>query len=370
MLLLAISFALDPAVEGRRPPRARRSRCSSSGRCRSSSSAACSAAGSRAPGSPSSSCGCARPRRSTRRRRRCGRRCATRSSCSACGCRSAATYVGTDGSRFLVPEEDVARVSTLVAGEDGVPVAVLVHDRTLLDEPELLEAVAAAARLSLERNRLLAELRARLDELQRERDFIASAVNASPAFFGVIDLDGGVLRFNDALVESERGSRRRGRPRPPVLGGVPRAATMRRTRTRRRARRGAGRARAPLAHARRGRGVRRLVAGRRSRTARGRPRLLFTGLDVSERVRHEDELRRERDFLTSVSRATPSLLCAVHRPTARSTGAASTRPSPRRRGSTTRARSAGSSGSSSSRRSMVSAVREAFRLRGRHRRPR
>lgn len=221
-----------------------------------------------------------------------------------------ATYVGTDGRPFLVPEEDVARVSTLVAGEDGAPVAVLVHDRTLLDEPELLEAVAAAARLSLERNRLLAELRARLDELQRERDFIADAVNASPAFFGVIDLEGGVVRFNDALVNASGiadDDAVRGRPFWEVFvveedSEAVRAVVL---------------AAAPGEHEHRWRtrgGGEAFVAWSLTpiTDGQGQPRLLLTGLDVSERVRHEDELRRERDFLTSVSQATPSLLCAVH----------------------------------------------------------
>src|SRR5205814_540022 len=57
----------------------------------------------------------------------------------------------------------------------------------------------AAARLSLHRNRLQAELRARLTELQLERDFIADVVNASPAFFCVTDLEGRIIRYNEPL---------------------------------------------------------------------------------------------------------------------------------------------------------------------------
>jgi PAS domain S-box-containing protein len=221
-----------------------------------------------------------------------------------------ATYVGTDGRPFLVPEEDVARVSTLVAREDGAPLAVLVHDRALLEEPELLEAVAAAARLSLERNRLLTELRARLDELQRERDFIASAVNASPAFFGVIDVEGGIVRYNDALVNASGipdDEAVRGRPFWEVFAVAEDADAVREVVL----------AAAPGEHEHRWR----LHDGGEAHVAwsltpitdgQGRPRLLLTGLDVSERVRHEDELEREHHFLSSVSRATPSLLCAVH----------------------------------------------------------
>jgi hypothetical protein len=84
-------------------------------------------------------------------------------------------YVDPNGRAFEVPTEDVERIATMVASETGEPVAVIVHDRALLDEPELLEAVAVAARLALHRNRLQAELRARLDELQRERDFMRDA---------------------------------------------------------------------------------------------------------------------------------------------------------------------------------------------------
>ncbi len=40
-----------------------------------------------------------------------------------------------------------------------------VHDPSLADEPELLDAVTAAAEIALENARLHAELRARLEEL-------------------------------------------------------------------------------------------------------------------------------------------------------------------------------------------------------------
>jgi len=220
------------------------------------------------------------------------------------------TYVGTDGKQFTVPEEDSARVSTLVAGADGSPVAVLVHDRTILDEPELLEAVVAAARLSLERNRLQADLRARLDELQRERDFIASAVNASPAFFAVMDTEGGIVRFNDALVNAsgvEDDESVRGLPFWEVFASAGDADAVR----------DAIIGCVPGEHENRWRTTdgEAVVAWSVTGIAdgQGRDRLLLTGLDVSERARHERELQRQRDFLTIVSEATPSLLCAIHR---------------------------------------------------------
>src|SRR6184192_2137333 len=92
--------------------------------------------------------------------------------------------------------------ATRIASEDGEAIAVIVHDRALLDEPELLDAVAVAARLALHRNRLQAELRARLDELQRERDFMREVVNAAPAFFCVLDLEGRIIRFNETMIRA------------------------------------------------------------------------------------------------------------------------------------------------------------------------
>ena len=51
----------------------------------------------------------------------------------------------------------------------GEPMAALVFDRSLEDEHELLDGVAAAAGIALENGRLRAELRARLQELQGSR---------------------------------------------------------------------------------------------------------------------------------------------------------------------------------------------------------
>ena len=52
---------------------------------------------------------------------------------------------------------------------DGARVAALLHDPSLLEEPELLDSVAAALSLSLENTQLHVELRARLEELRGSR---------------------------------------------------------------------------------------------------------------------------------------------------------------------------------------------------------
>jgi signal transduction histidine kinase len=58
---------------------------------------------------------------------------------------------------------------------DGERVAALVHDPALDDEPELLDAVSAAAGIAVENDRLHAELQARLEELRGSRGRVIEA---------------------------------------------------------------------------------------------------------------------------------------------------------------------------------------------------
>ena len=65
-----------------------------------------------------------------------------------------------------------------VLEHDGKRLAALVHDPALLDDPELVEAVGAAASLALENARLQAELRAQLAEVRASRARIVEAGDA------------------------------------------------------------------------------------------------------------------------------------------------------------------------------------------------
>ena len=67
--------------------------------------------------------------------------------------------------------------STFVA-RDGQPIAVLLHDPVLEHNAELVASVCAAASLTLENERLQAELRARLLELQASRARLVQATDA------------------------------------------------------------------------------------------------------------------------------------------------------------------------------------------------
>jgi signal transduction histidine kinase len=60
---------------------------------------------------------------------------------------------------------------------DGEPVGVLVHDAAALDDPGLVDAVAAAARLAVSNARLQAEVRARVAELAASRRRIVEAAD-------------------------------------------------------------------------------------------------------------------------------------------------------------------------------------------------
>lgn len=86
-----------------------------------------------------------------------------------------AGYIDGNGRPVQVapgsPERALARIE-----RDGEPLAVLIHDRTIDEEdPGLVEAVASAARLALENERLTAQVRAQLEEVRASRARIVEA---------------------------------------------------------------------------------------------------------------------------------------------------------------------------------------------------
>jgi signal transduction histidine kinase len=84
------------------------------------------------------------------------------------------SWADQDGNSAALPGPDSGRQVTLVKQKDE-PIAALVYDATLGDEPELVAAVSAAAGIALENGRLQAELRARLQELQGSRSRVVEA---------------------------------------------------------------------------------------------------------------------------------------------------------------------------------------------------
>jgi signal transduction histidine kinase len=84
------------------------------------------------------------------------------------------TYADVDGRALTLRELAQGRATTLI-DRNGKHVAALVHDPSLQDEPELLNAVTAAAGIAVENGRLQAELKARLVELQGSRARVIDA---------------------------------------------------------------------------------------------------------------------------------------------------------------------------------------------------
>ena len=85
-------------------------------------------------------------------------------------------YIGPDGAPVVVEaggERSVTRVE-----RDGRPLGALVYDTSLDDDPELVEAVTAAAAIAIDNARLLAETEAQLAELKASRERIVAAGDA------------------------------------------------------------------------------------------------------------------------------------------------------------------------------------------------
>jgi signal transduction histidine kinase len=85
------------------------------------------------------------------------------------------TYADADGRPVQLPRDRVRAVTRLE--HDGEPLAAIVHDPSLLEEPRLVKAAGAAARLALENAQLQADMRAQLAQVQDSRVRIVTAAD-------------------------------------------------------------------------------------------------------------------------------------------------------------------------------------------------
>jgi signal transduction histidine kinase len=85
-----------------------------------------------------------------------------------------AVFVDTEGRVLALPDAGSGRSVTVVERE-GQPVAALIHDPAVLEDPGLLEAVTSAAQLAAANTRLRAEVQARVEELAASRRRILEA---------------------------------------------------------------------------------------------------------------------------------------------------------------------------------------------------
>jgi PAS domain S-box-containing protein len=96
-------------------------------------------------------------------------------------------YASADGQPLV--EDGHRRVS--VVEHAGRPTAALLHDPLLLDEPELIDAVTAAAGLWLDNERLQATLRS-------QYEFLETIVNAAPSLLCSLDREGRIANLNES----------------------------------------------------------------------------------------------------------------------------------------------------------------------------
>jgi len=90
---------------------------------------------------------------------------------------SVGAYVDEKGRATPLPASDANIQATIVTGGDR-PLAALVHDRALGEDPALLAAGVAVTRLVVDNTRLSRELRQQLDEVRQSRARIVEAGDA------------------------------------------------------------------------------------------------------------------------------------------------------------------------------------------------
>jgi signal transduction histidine kinase len=84
------------------------------------------------------------------------------------------SWADLEGRPMDLPRPGSGRATTVI-DRDGAPIAALLHHPSLDDEPEMLDAVSAAAAIALENGRLHAELRAHVEELRGSRGRVIEA---------------------------------------------------------------------------------------------------------------------------------------------------------------------------------------------------
>jgi PAS domain S-box-containing protein len=103
-------------------------------------------------------------------------------------------WVDREGHGVPEPEADETRALKLVE-LGGEPVAAILYDATLRDEPELVDAVTAAAVLAFHNERLQAELRA-------EIRLTGVLADTTPGLLSNVDTEGRILKLNLATLRA------------------------------------------------------------------------------------------------------------------------------------------------------------------------
>jgi PAS domain S-box-containing protein len=219
-----------------------------------------------------------------------------------------AGWVDPQGKPVPDPGSDETRTARYVE-HDGKRIAAVLYDPALDAEPELLDAITAAAALALQNDRLQAELRA-------EVEFMNTVTNTAPSLLVNIGIDGLIRNINAAALDAsglEREEDVRGQhywnvfiapsERPEMIARFRSLAPdfpsreYENTFTNARGEERTVYWRAAPVHDEQGRVVS-IVSG---------------GLDITERRRRELELQRERDATTTVLESIASIVVVLDR---------------------------------------------------------
>jgi signal transduction histidine kinase len=129
-------------------------------------------------------------------------------------------YADAAGRPVDLPASDDRLRSVTRVDHDHEPVAALVHDPGLQDDPELLEAVAVAARLALENARLQAEVQAQLTQVRESRARILAAGDEQRRVIERNIHDGAQQRLVALALELRTAQRRLGAEVDPDLDAI------------------------------------------------------------------------------------------------------------------------------------------------------
>jgi signal transduction histidine kinase len=116
-----------------------------------------------------------------------------------------AGWVDEAGRPVVIPagDDEQQRAVTLI-GDEGAPLAALIHDPATLADSELIAAVAAATRLAVANVRLQAEIAARLDDMAASRRRLVEAGDEERRRLGDQLASGPEARLADVAARLER----------------------------------------------------------------------------------------------------------------------------------------------------------------------
>jgi PAS domain S-box-containing protein len=209
------------------------------------------------------------------------------------------SYLGTTGRSIDVPEESTHEAVTRIAYE-GRPIAAVIHDPALRNDPELLHNALAAARLALVKDRSVEWLRA---SERRNR----ALLDAIPDNMFRIRGDGTFVDFHsnrpDALaLPPERILGSNIRDHLPAEEGASRLEAIRRV---------IATGRIETIETQRVERSGRLSDREIRMVKSGDNEVLSINRDITDRKRAEREVVLQRDFLTTVVNTATSIFCVV-----------------------------------------------------------